>query len=192
MVSAQPGLLPQEKGRLTRARIWGCTVFVDHATDYTCVILMHDFTAESTLAAKHEFEQKCKVRGIRVKRYHADNGRFAEPAFVKDCEKQGQHFSFCRVGAHHKNGVVERRIKEITLGARTLLLHAIRFWPEYITTMLWPYAIKCTEDRLNNWTINQQGNTPEMSFSGVHAILCKLGITIHLAAHAMSSTQELK
>ncbi|MEY3108605.1 MAG: hypothetical protein RL730_956, partial [Actinomycetota bacterium] len=170
MVSAQPGLLPQEKGKLTRARIWGCTVFVDHATDYTCVILMRDFTAESTLAAKHEFEQKCRVRGIRVKRYHADNGRFAEPAFVKDCEEQGQKLTFCGVGAHHQNGVVERRIKEITLGARTLLLHAIRFWPEYITTMLWSFAVKCTEDRLNNLTINQQGSTPEMSFSGVQAI----------------------
>ena len=170
MVSAQPGLLPQAKGQLTRARVWGCTVFVDHATDYTCIVLMRDFTAESTMAAKYEFEQKCKVRGITVKRYHADNGRFAEPAFIKDCESKGQKLTFCGVGAHHQNGIVERRIKEITLGSRTLLLHAIRYWPEYMTTMLWPFAVKCTEDRLNNLTINKQGNTPEMSFSGTQAV----------------------
>ena len=32
IVSAQPGLVPQEKGQMTRARIWGATVFVDSAT----------------------------------------------------------------------------------------------------------------------------------------------------------------
>jgi hypothetical protein len=42
---------------------------------------MRDLTAESTLAAKKEFE-RCAIRGIKVQHYHADNGRFAEPAFV--------------------------------------------------------------------------------------------------------------
>ena len=32
IVSAQPGFVPQEKGQLTRARIWGATIFVDYAT----------------------------------------------------------------------------------------------------------------------------------------------------------------
>ena len=30
-MSAQPGLVPQEKGQVTRARIWGATVFVDYS-----------------------------------------------------------------------------------------------------------------------------------------------------------------
>ena len=83
MISAQPGLIPQEKGNLTRARIWACTLFVDYYTGYVFVALIRELTAESTLAAKKEFEHRCAVRGIRVKHYHADNGRFAEPAFVK-------------------------------------------------------------------------------------------------------------
>ena len=33
LVSAQPGLVPQEKGSPTRACIWGATIFVDAATD---------------------------------------------------------------------------------------------------------------------------------------------------------------
>ena len=52
MISAQPGLIPQEKVNLTRARIWACTVFVDYYTGYVFVALMRYLTADSTLAAK--------------------------------------------------------------------------------------------------------------------------------------------
>ena len=121
---------------------------------------MRDLSAESTLEAKREFEHRCKIRGITVQHYHADNGRFAEKLFKSDCKAQGQHLTFCGVGAHHQNGIVERKIKDITLSARTILLHAQHYWPEYITTMLWPLAVKCVEDRINNLTINISGTTP--------------------------------
>ena len=61
MISAQPGLIPQEKGNLNRARIWACTLFVDYYTGYVFVALMRDLTAESTVAAKKEFEHRCAV-----------------------------------------------------------------------------------------------------------------------------------
>ena len=80
MISAKPGLIPQEKGNLTRARIWVCTVFVDYYTGYVFVALMRDLTAESKISAKKGFEHRCAVRGVKVEHYHADNGRFAEPA----------------------------------------------------------------------------------------------------------------
>ena len=99
--------------------------------------------------------------------YHADNGHFAEPAFVKDCESKYQQLTFCGVGAHHQNAIVERRIKEITLGSQTLLLHAKHHWPEYITTMLWPFTVKSMQDMCNNLTIDDSGLTPEMRFSGL-------------------------
>ena len=51
MISAQPGLIPQEKGNLTRSRIWACTVFVDYYTGYVSMALMRDLTEESTLAS---------------------------------------------------------------------------------------------------------------------------------------------
>lgn len=117
MVSAQPGLLPQDKGKLTRSRVWGVTVFVDYATNYMCTILMQDLSAESTLAAKHEFKQRCATRGIKVQQYHANNGRFAEAVFVNDCKRQGQKLTYCRVGAHHQTGIIVRKIKDITLAA---------------------------------------------------------------------------
>ena len=111
MISAQPGLIPQEKGCLTRGRIWACTIFVDYFTGYVFVDLMRDLTAESTLAAKKEFEHRCAVRGVKVKHYHADNGRFAEPAFVQECKRCKQDLTFCGVGAHHQNGILERKIR---------------------------------------------------------------------------------
>ena len=61
VISAQPGLIPQEKGNLTRARIWACTVFADYYIGYVFVALMRDITAELTLAAKKEFEHRCAV-----------------------------------------------------------------------------------------------------------------------------------
>ena len=66
IISEKPGLIPQEKGNLTRARIWACTVFIDYYAGYVFVALMRDLTAESTLAAKKEFEHHCAVRGVKV------------------------------------------------------------------------------------------------------------------------------
>ena len=59
IVLAQPGLVPQEKGQMTRAHIWGATVFVDYASRWVKVHLMQDTTGESTLKANNTFEKDC-------------------------------------------------------------------------------------------------------------------------------------
>ena len=94
MISVQPGLMPQEKGHLTRRRIWACTVFFDYFTGFVFVSLIRDLTAESTLAAKKELEHRCTICGVKVQHYHADNGRFAEPAFVTECKRCKQELTF--------------------------------------------------------------------------------------------------
>ena len=160
MVSAQPGLVPQEKGKLTRARVWGATIFVDHATKWIKVHLMQSDTGDETLDAKESFEHACHTCGVTVKHYHADNGRFAESTFTNDCKEKGQKVTYCGVGAHHQNGVAENTIKHLTLTARTLLLHAQRHWPEYISTMLWPLALLAAADRINNLHVDLDGMTP--------------------------------
>jgi len=165
IVSAQPGLVPQDKGQLTRARIWGATIFVDHATKWIKVHLMQNATGDKTLEAKESFKHASSTRGVQVQHYHADNGRFAESMFVNDCKSKMQKILFCGVGAHHQNGVAENCIKQLTLTARTLLLHAQRYWPEYITTMMWPYALLAAADCINNVHIDLNGKTPEMKFS---------------------------
>ena len=98
--------------------------------------LMRDLNAESTLAAKKEFEHRCAVRGVKVEHYHADNGRFSEPAWINECKRCKQDLKFFGVGAHHQNGIWERKIKDFTLISRAMSLHAIRYWPEFIAIML--------------------------------------------------------
>ena len=115
IIFAQPGLIPQAKGNPTRARIWACTIFVDYYTGIIFVALMWDLTSESTLAAKEEFEHICAIQGIRVQHYHTDNGRFTEPAHVKECKRCNQDLTFCGVRAHHQNGIWEWNIKDVTL-----------------------------------------------------------------------------
>ena len=75
-----------------------------------------------------------------------------------------QTISFCGVGAHHQNGVSENIIKQLTLTARTLLLHAQQFWPEYISSMPWTSALLAAADRMNNLHIDLNGETPETKF----------------------------
>ena len=67
LVSAQPGLVPQEKGSLTRARIRGATIFVDCATDWIKVCLMQDATGDAMFEAKNAFERNAMTRGIGIK-----------------------------------------------------------------------------------------------------------------------------
>ena len=95
LVSAQPWLVPQEKGSPTQARIWGATIFVDTATDWLKVCLMQDASADSTLEAKNSFERDAMTRGVTIQGYHADNGRFAEHSFKEDCRNKLQRLTFC-------------------------------------------------------------------------------------------------
>jgi hypothetical protein len=111
LILAQPGLVPQEKGIFIRARIWAATVFFDYVSGYIHVGLMTDQSGESTLQAKHDFEHLSGTHDVRVKHYHADNGRFAEQSFTDDAKQSGQHITFCGVEAHHQNGMTENAIK---------------------------------------------------------------------------------
>ena len=89
-MSAQPGIVTQEKGQTTRARIWGATVFVDYASHWVKVHLMQDATGDSTLEAKKAFERDCMTRNVVLKHYHTGNGRFVENSFKEDCVKKMQ------------------------------------------------------------------------------------------------------
>ena len=167
LVSAQPGLIPQMSGFLTNLRIVGATVFVDHYSNHVFVYLMKDLTLAETLLAKEACERFLNSVGVSAKAYHADNGRYADKEFVDNCRSQCQSITFCGIEGHHQNGIAERYIKSLTLGGRTLLLHAKRMLPEYISTMLWPFAIKCFEDRMNHLTCNKDGQTPYHLLAGL-------------------------
>ncbi len=110
---------------------------------------MRDFSLDETLLAKSSFERHASNGGVSINSYRADNGHFADAGFQKALKDTNQKITYCSVGAHHQNGIDKWRIKELTLISRTLLLHAKRHWPDYITTMLWPFALKEAAFRLN-------------------------------------------
>lgn len=167
IISAQPGLIPQMSGFLTSQRLWGCTTFVDHVSDYVYVHLMRDMTLDETLLAKAAWEKVMAQAGRTVKHYHADNGRFADNGFIDSVNDSDQKITFCGVGAHHQNGIVENKNKILTQGARTLLLHGMRMWPQMVDEMFWPFAMKAVAERLNTLQIDTLGRTPESILHGI-------------------------
>ena len=167
IVSAQPGLIPQMSGFLTSRRIWGCTTFCDHVSDFVYVHLMRDFTVDETILAAKAFEKVLSQASRRVKHYHADNGAFAHKGFLDHVNRADQKITFCAVGAHHQNGIIENKNKMLTLSARTLLLHGIRMWPQMIDTMFWPFAFKAAAERHNCLSLNDSGITPNAALHGI-------------------------
>ena len=136
LVSEQPGLITQISSYLKNMRIWGAAVFVDHVSDFTHVALMRNIPLDETLLAKTSFECLANDGGVTIKSYLADNGRFVDRGFHRAAQESNQHITLYEVGGHHKNGIFERKINELTLIARTLLLNAICHWPNYTTTTM--------------------------------------------------------
>ncbi|KAG7349703.1 reverse transcriptase RNA-dependent DNA polymerase [Nitzschia inconspicua] len=130
-----PGLMGQMKGIPTTKRFNYATVFVDHYSDMSYLVLQETGTADETLAAKHSFEAFARTHAIRIQHYHADNGRLAENLWTDDIQKQGQTMSYCGVSAHWQNGIAEKRIKDLQDLARTQLIHAKIRWPGVIDAL---------------------------------------------------------
>jgi hypothetical protein len=111
IVSAQPRLIPQMSDFLTNPRIWGCTTFCDHISDFVYVHLMRDFTVNETILAAKAFEKVLSQANHIVKHYHADNGAFAHKRFLDEVNRKDQKITFCAVGAHHQNGIIKNKNK---------------------------------------------------------------------------------
>ena len=110
--------------------------------------------------AEQAFERELSKYNVTVKRYHADNGRFADKEFWDEVLHQNQAITFCAVGAYHQNRIIERYIGKITTRGRIMLLHAKRFWPEAITHILWPFAVAHAIYLENTLAIGTDGRTP--------------------------------
>ena len=150
LVSSTPGFVPIHRGLPTLKRYIGATIFVDHFSDFTYCHLMTEMNAKSTVTAKEAFERISKSHGVKVRHYHCDNGLFDTIEFKASLQKAHQSITFCSVNAHHQNGKAERRIKDVTEGARTSLNHAAHRWPKTIHPALWPMALKHYVNLRNN------------------------------------------
>ena len=126
-------------GFLTNKRLWGAITFVNHVSDYLYVHLMRDLSLNETLLAKSSMEKVMAQTGQTVKHYHTDNGRFADNSFIDAVNGKDQKITFCGVGVHHQNGIIDNKNKILTTGGLTLLLHGRRMWPNMIDEMFWPF-----------------------------------------------------
>jgi hypothetical protein len=184
MESRLPGFLAQMKGKLTTKRYVASIIFVDHFSKFLHVEHITDMTSESTVLACKAFEAKAADMGVTIRRYHCDNGRFADNHFKRHCRTSIPQISvsYCGVNAHHQNGFAERYIRKLSEGARTSLWHASLRWPKVITLHLWPYAVRQEADIHNSIPCEGgDGQSPIELFSSAtvrpnlkdfHTILC--------------------
>ena len=165
--STSPGFIAQLKGALTQQRYRYATVFVDQFSRYTYVYLQKRITSQETVMAKHAFERAAAQLGVTIKHYHADNGRFADNAFIQDCEANRQILSYCGVNAHFQNGIAERRIWDLQERTRTSMLYAMNKWRKMVIINLWPYAMRHANDVANATPRKGQELSPLEMFSRV-------------------------
>ena len=149
LISPTPGLIAQMSGMLTSKRYTCATVYVDHFSGYSFVWIQRTTSAEETLVGKRAFEEYARASGVKVSHYHADNGVFKARAWVEDCNSKHQRVTYAGVGAHHQNGVAERRIRVLQDLTRAQLAHASYRWPEAVSANLWPYAMRIANDEWN-------------------------------------------
>jgi hypothetical protein len=142
LVSPTESFVPTHRWTPTTLQYQGATFFVDHFSDFTYIHLMTKLDSKGTVEAKQAFERISSTHGVAIRHYHADNGLFNSKVFKDAIQKGLQTLSFCGVNAHHQNGKAEARIKDVTTGARTALLHAAHRWPKAIDASLWPSALK--------------------------------------------------
>jgi hypothetical protein len=167
VTSTQIGFVAQLKGTLTKRRYTAATVFVDHYSRLQNFYLMESLTSEETIKAKRAFERFLAKHGVRIRQYHTNNSRFADNAFVEACAAAGQRLTFCGVNAHFQNGITERAIRSLSVGARKQLLHAKERWPTVVHLALWPYALRCAALQHNTLPILDDGTSRLELFSGV-------------------------
>ena len=108
--------MPQSTRTLTHEIFWGSVLYVDHMSDFMYNHLITGITSMETLKSKQAYERVANSYGVQVKSYHADNLRFNKKNFSGYLLKGGQTITFCGVGAHHQNDVVESKIKEVCYG----------------------------------------------------------------------------
>jgi hypothetical protein len=112
--STTPGLIGQLGGGIpTIKRYNAATIFVDNFSKLGYIHLQTKLTSDETVKAKTAFEAFAHSHGVRIKHYHADNGRFADKAFRESVVNCQQTISFCGVNAHWQNGIAEKRIRDL-------------------------------------------------------------------------------
>jgi hypothetical protein len=167
--SSTPGFVAQLKDILTKRRYTCATVCVDHFSRLGYVHMQPQLTLDGNVEAKHAFEAFARSQGVTIKHHHADSGRFADNAFLKDVRESrpSQSITYCAINAHVQNVIAEKRIRDRQEPARKQLLHANARWPSAVNTNVWPYALRNTQCMRNSLSDSKDGTCPSEIFYGV-------------------------
>lgn len=149
LISPTPGFVAQMTGILTKQRYTCATIYVDQYSGLGYVYLQKSSKADETIKGKRAFEAFAKTHGVKIERYHADNGIFRSNKWMDECRRCEQGLSFAGVNAHHSNGHAERRIRSLQDLARAMLIHQNKRWGMPGIVHLWPYALRMANDAIN-------------------------------------------
>ena len=83
--------IAQLKGTLTKQRYKYATVFVDQYSQLSYIYLQRTIMSNETVQAKIAFKRYSEERGVHIRHYHANNGRFADKGFIDNCQLNNQH-----------------------------------------------------------------------------------------------------
>ena len=72
---------------------------------------MRYLSPSETLITKSEMEKIMAQSGQTNKHYHDDKSIFADNGFVDAINEKNQKLTFCGVGTHHQNGIIENKNK---------------------------------------------------------------------------------
>ena len=98
-----------------------------------------------------------------------------------------------------ENGISEADNKTLVYGGRTLLLHAKRMWIKVINAALWPYALLATAKRHNEFSLDENGDSPLEKFSGTkekimstdwHTWGCPIFVLVEVNQSRLTSTSK--
>lgn len=105
--SPTPSLIVQLKGIPTTKWYTVAMVFIDHFSHLSFIHLQSTLSSSNTLPAKKAFERYSESHGVKVRHYHADNGRFLDQAYIEDIRLQNQKVTYCSVNLHFQFRVAE-------------------------------------------------------------------------------------
>jgi hypothetical protein len=140
---------------------------VDHYSRYIFPTFHVSKDTTEMLKSKQCFEDFAHCFDVSIKSIHADNGVYASTAFQQSYTEQ--HQTFCAVGGHWQNGVIEYHIGMVANTVCTILLHAMEKWPTVITEEFWPFAVRhaCMFHNSSIWSDTKQ--SPHRMFTGEDA-----------------------
>ena len=66
--------------------------------------------------------------GVLIKEYHADNGTFRSNDWQKVCRDERQQLNLLEINSHFKNGMAEKRIRDLQDLTQTELIYSFIKW----------------------------------------------------------------